>query len=244
MRTRPRTFCRTIAPILLVPVLAMAQEMDPALPFASRPNSPAPTASPAAATPFYTHIVEASARFGLPERWIRAVIAVESAGDPRAVSTAGAMGLMQIMPATWAELRAAHGLGVDPFDPRDNILAGTAYLRELYDRFGIRGFPAAYNAGSDRYARHLATGRPLPRETRAYVARLAPLIGQTSGARRSVSDSSAARDWRDAGIFAQPPARGTSARTEPPGRRTERPDAALDLRSTELFVPVRTGDRL
>jgi soluble lytic murein transglycosylase-like protein len=194
-------------------------------------------------TPIDTHIAAASARFDLPERWIRAVIAAESAGDPRAVSTAGAMGLMQIMPPTWAELRAAHGLGADPFDPRDNILAGTAYLRELYDRFGIRGFLAAYNAGPDRYARHLATGRPLPRETRAYVARLAPDIDQASAVRRSVSDSPVSRDWRDAGIFAQPPARGTSARTEPSGRRTGRSEGASDTRPTSLFVPVRTGDR-
>lgn len=243
MRARQRMFCRIIAPILLVPVLAMAQQVDPALPFASRPNGPAPTASPAAATPFDTHIAAASARFGLPERWIRAVIAVESAGDPRAVSAAGAMGLMQIMPATWAELRAAHGLGVDPFDPRDNILAGTAYLRELYDRFGIRGFLAAYNAGPDRYTRHLATGHPLPRETRAYVARLAPVIDQASAVRRSVSDSPAARDWREAGIFAPRPAHSTRARSAPFGRRTERPDGALDTRSMALFVPVRTGDR-
>ena len=46
------------------------------------------------------------------------------------------MGLMQIMPKTWAELRARYGLGADPFDPRDNILAGAAYIRELHDRYG------------------------------------------------------------------------------------------------------------
>ncbi|MCC5967787.1 MAG: transglycosylase SLT domain-containing protein, partial [Natronohydrobacter sp.] len=73
----------------------------------------------------------------------------ESAGNPRAVSHAGAMGLMQVMPGTWAELRAAHQLVDDPFDPRDNILAGAAYLRQMYDRFGSPGFLAAYNAGPD-----------------------------------------------------------------------------------------------
>ncbi len=101
---------------------------------------------------------------------------VESAGNVRAVSSAGAMGLMQIMPATWAELRIRHRLGADPFDPRDNILAGAAYLREMHDRYGSPGFLAAYNAGPGRYEEYLA-GRPLPAETRAYVAMLAPIVG-------------------------------------------------------------------
>ena len=104
-------------------------------------------------------IAEASRRFGVPPHWIRAVMQAESAGDPSAVSEAGAMGLMQVMPETWDELRTAHGLGDDPFDPRDNVLAGAAYLRAMYDRFGSPGFLAAYNAGPERYAEHLATGR-------------------------------------------------------------------------------------
>ena len=73
----------------------------------------------------------------------------ESGGEMRAVSPKGAMGLMQIMPDTWAELRSRYGLGADPYDPHDNIMAGTAYLRELHDRFGERGFLAAYNAGPE-----------------------------------------------------------------------------------------------
>jgi soluble lytic murein transglycosylase-like protein len=76
------------------------------------------------------------------------------------------MGLMQIMPETWATLRLRYGLGADPFDPHDNILAGAAYLRELHDRYGSPGFLAAYNAGPARYEDHLATGQPLPAETR------------------------------------------------------------------------------
>jgi len=99
------------------------------------------------------YIAEASRRFGVPVAWIRAVMRAESAGEARAVSSAGAMGLMQIMPATWADLRARHGLGRDPYDPRDNILAGTAYLRELHDRYGSPGFLAAYNAGPGRVRR-------------------------------------------------------------------------------------------
>ena len=84
---------------------------------------------------------------------------------------------MQIMPDTWAGLRLRYRLGRNPSDPHDNILAGAAYLREMHDRFGAAGFLAAYNAGPGRYAEYLAAGRPLPAETRAYVAALAPLIG-------------------------------------------------------------------
>jgi hypothetical protein len=82
------------------------------------------------------------------------------------------MGLMQLMPGTWQAMRSAHGLGSDPDDPRDNILAGTAYLRAMYDRFGYPGLFAAYNAGPARYADHLARGRRLPSETVAYVAKV------------------------------------------------------------------------
>jgi hypothetical protein len=126
--------------------------------------------------PFAAFIAEASKRFAVPEHWIRAVMHVESAGKSQARSQKGAMGLMQIMPETWAELRARYGLGADPYDPRDNILAGAAYMRELHVRYGSPGFLAAYNAGPRRYQQFLATGRPLPDQTLAYVATLAPLI--------------------------------------------------------------------
>src|SRR5690606_12918304 len=99
----------------------------------------APLAAPVPHDPFAPHIAEAAAWFGLPEHWIAAVLQAESAGDPRAVSRAGAMGLMQVMPETWAELRARHRLGPDPFDIRDNIHAGAAYLREMLDHYGNVG---------------------------------------------------------------------------------------------------------
>jgi len=122
-----------------------------------------------------TYIGEAARRFELPEIWIRRVIAAESGGRThiggRPIrSGAGAMGLMQLMPGTWAELRLRLDLGHDPDDPRDNILAGAFYLRQMHDRFGYPGLFAAYNAGPARYARHLTTGVALPRETQAYVA--------------------------------------------------------------------------
>lgn len=121
-------------------------------------------------------IAEAASRFGLPEHWIRAVMGVESAFQVRAVSSAGAMGLMQVMPQTYAELRVRYGLGADPFHPRDNVMAGAAYLREMFDRFGAPGFLAAYNAGPQRYLQHVTQGRQLPLETRNYVAKLAPAL--------------------------------------------------------------------
>lgn len=131
-------------------------------------------------------VTEAARVFGLPERWIWAVMRAESAFDPTATSRAGAMGLMQVMPATYAELRARYRLGPNPYAPRDNIMAGTAYLRELYDRFGGPGFLAAYNAGPGRYAEHLQTGRTLPLETRLYVARIAPQLGKDGALPASV----------------------------------------------------------
>jgi hypothetical protein len=136
----------------------------------------------AAQTIHAAEIAAASQRFGIPEAWIRAVMRAESAGDRHAVSYRGAVGLMQVMPATWASLRVQHGLGADPFAPQDNILAGTAYLREMLDRFGsVPLMLAAYNAGPRRVEAHLATGQPLPTETRAYVAALAPLLTGDAG---------------------------------------------------------------
>lgn len=137
-----------------------------------------PVGSPAqiSGTSFAPHVRDASRRFGLPEAWIYAVIRVESAGRIRAVSPAGAMGLMQLMPGTWARQRARFALGTDPFDPRDNIMAGTSYLREMYDRYGAAGFLAAYNAGPGRFEEWRDKGRPLPRETRRYVASIALLL--------------------------------------------------------------------
>ena len=126
-----------------------------------------------------SEIASASARFGVPEAWIRQVMRIESGGETLLrgrpiVSRAGAMGLMQLMPGTWRDMRAGLGLGPDPHDPADNIQAGTAYLRVMYDRFGYPGLFAAYNAGPGRYAASLSGARQLPAETRAYVAAVAP----------------------------------------------------------------------
>lgn len=139
---------------------------------------PGPAAADAVARwrPFIT---EASQRFGIPETWIVRVMRAESGGmteiDGRPIrSGKGAMGLMQLMPGTWSDMRARLGLGADPDDPRDNILAGTCYLRLMYDRFGYPGLFAAYNAGPGRYAEWLAGRATLRDETIAYVAKVAP----------------------------------------------------------------------
>jgi len=134
--------------------------------------------APAQASPvdrWRSLIEQASIRFGIPARWIEQVMAAESAGlpvlDGKPIrSRAGAIGLMQLMPATWAAMRVRFKLGDNPDDPADNILAGTAFLRLMYDRFGYPGLFAAYNAGPALYARSLAGGSPLPVETRAYLA--------------------------------------------------------------------------
>ena len=189
------------------------------------------------AHPHADHIAEASQRFGIPEHWIRAVMEVESAGRVTAVSSAGALSLMQIMPGTWTELRLRHRLGNDPFEPRDNILGGTAYLREMYDLFGAPGFLAAYNAGPSRYAEHLATGRALPRETRDYVAMLAPMIVSELP---PDSRHSAVRptDWREAALFVAP---ADGAPTTVPAQLHRQPDA--DLRSPEPHAVAPSADR-
>jgi soluble lytic murein transglycosylase-like protein len=116
-------------------------------------------------------ITEASQRFHVPKAWIRAVMAHESGGrtmlgqDKPIVSRAGAIGLMQVLPATYDEMATRHRLGANPFDARDNIMAGTAYLRWLHQRYGFPKMFAAYNAGPGR----VEQGGKLPAETRAYV---------------------------------------------------------------------------
>ncbi|MBB2177154.1 lytic transglycosylase domain-containing protein [Gluconacetobacter johannae] len=132
--------------------------------------------------PWRPYILDASSRFSVPQPWIRAVIQQESGGheylDGQPItSSAGAMGLMQLMPQTYADMQAQNGLGPDPYEPRDNILAGTAYLRQMYDRYGAPGFLAAYNAGPQRLDDYLQTGRALPNETINYLASVTPNLG-------------------------------------------------------------------
>ena len=140
--------------------------------------------------PWGPYISKASARFDVPERWIREVMRVESGGlmyqgGRLTTSSAGAMGLMQVMPGTYEELRARHSLDDDPFHPYDNIMAGTAYIREMYDLYGSPGFLAAYNAGPRRFEDYAIRNRGLPNETRRYVAKIAPNIAEHRPQRES-----------------------------------------------------------
>jgi soluble lytic murein transglycosylase-like protein len=164
-----------------VAILALASPVGAMA--ADPPSTPsAPLAAPPLATPpliarWSAFIAEAAERFAIPPAWIAAVMRAESAGLTQLnghpiTSRAGAMGLMQVMPETYAAMRAQHHLGLDPYDPHDNILAGAAYLRAMYERFGYPGLFAAYNAGPARYAAYLDTVTPLPGETRAYILSL------------------------------------------------------------------------
>lgn len=194
--------------------------------------------------PFAAFVAEASRRFDVPATWIRAVMQAESDGDVRAVSPKGAMGLMQIMPGTWADLRARYHLGADPFDVHDNILAGAAYLRELYERYGAPGFLAAYQAGPGRYDEYLATGRPLPADTRAYVATLAPVVGAAPGnGDLAVADPQA---WMRAPLFAVRGESASAAANAAHGSQSDRVSlhrangdiSTFGSSSDGLFVPV------
>ena len=127
-------------------------------------------------------IGEASKRFDVPEKWIRIVMQVESGGrtmageKQRIVSRAGAMGLMQLMPDTYRDMRTEFGLGSDPFAPRDNIFAGAAYLHWLKGKYGYPAMFAAYNDGPGNLEARLMNAGLLPQETRTYVARVTAAI--------------------------------------------------------------------
>jgi hypothetical protein len=146
-----------------------------------------------------SHAAEAALRSRLSETVILRVMHVESRGRAHAISPKGAMGCMQIMPATWRYLTGRHGLGADPWDPRFNMIGGALYLAEMARRFGFPGAYGAYNAGPERYARHVRGAASLPAETRAYMASLS---GRAPAqiARGDVAGPAATR-WQEAGLF-------------------------------------------
>ena len=185
-------------------------------------------------------VAEAAERFDIAAAWIRAVMRAESDGDARSTSSKGAMGLMQIMPQTWAELRIHYGLGEDPYDPHDNIMAGAAYLRELFERYGNPGFLAAYNAGPGRYEAS-RKGRPLPAESRAYVDKLAPDIAREPSElavpARSETSTVETPSWAQSSIFAVQPVRTSTA--DPVS--TDRAQAAPDVRDVSAITPQPAG---
>ncbi|ASL41096.1 MULTISPECIES: lytic transglycosylase domain-containing protein [unclassified Acetobacter] len=166
-----------------------AYERSEANPAAYRPVG-------SAENPWGPYIKEASQRFSIPESWIRAVMQQESGGHQYldgqlTTSSAGAMGLMQLMPATYADMQSQFNLGGDPYNPHDNIMAGAGYIRQMYDHYGAPGFLAAYNAGPQRVDDYLTSGRPLPDETVNYVASITPHLGTTTAPTGSFAPSSA-----------------------------------------------------
>lgn len=126
-------------------------------------NGDRPSAAAPAATPVWPLLDDAARRHGLPPALLRAVAWQESRGRTTAVSRKGALGVMQLMPAT------AASLGVDPLNLHQNVRGGALYLRRQLDRFGSVPLAlAAYNAGPAAVARF--GGMPPYRETHAYVA--------------------------------------------------------------------------
>ena len=166
------------------PQTAARAPLQPATPvYHADPASYAPPGPPG--DPWGPYIKEASTRFTVPEKWIREVMRQESGGHEYiggglTTSSVGAMGLMQLMPVTYAQMRDRYGLGPDPYAPHDNIMAGTAYIGEMYARYGSPGFLAAYNAGPGRLDSYLVGGTPLPHETVGYLASIAPRLGDAS----------------------------------------------------------------
>ncbi|MBY5867802.1 lytic transglycosylase domain-containing protein [Rhizobium leguminosarum] len=194
--------------------------------------------------PWAKHITEAAKRFAISERWIRAVMQAESDYDPLAVSPKGAMGLMQIMPVTWKELRTRYRLGDDPYQPRDNILAGAAYLAELHDLYGSPGFLAAYNAGLGRYEKHLVSDERLPAETVNYIAKIMSLIDMDTAVPMRTVVHPSRTSWSIAPLFVARSLTGNGDDNEtvkhPSGRsssaRTIVDPSALARPSDGLFV--------
>ena len=191
-------------------------------------------AEPISADAWREFIAEAATRYAVSEALIRAVMHAESGGDTRpdrrsVTSSAGAMGLMQLMPETYAELRERYGFGIDPFDPHDNILAGAAYLQEMQRRFGWPYFLAAYQAGPRRVDEYLTRGIPLPPSTTNYVSNIHRSLGLNSP---DLESSTSAATSATASLFARVNVASSMA--------TTRVTAVIPL---SIFVPLQRTDR-
>lgn len=166
---------------------ALVTRIEPdEVPYAEAPARPAAASRGSARASGYTEIAaivqRVAADEGVDPNLVHALIEVESSYRPRARSPKGAMGLMQLMPATARAYELA-----DPYDPRANIQAGTRHLKSLLGRFDLDLALAAYNAGAGAVERH--GGIPPYRETRAYVARVRRLLDLSSQNQPSPSDN-------------------------------------------------------
>jgi soluble lytic murein transglycosylase-like protein len=218
-------------------MLCVCATLGAVTPTAAAESSAVSQTAPALITRWSPLIKEASRRFGIAEDWIKAVMRMESGGHTIAAdghpitSPKGAMGLMQLMPETWHDMQRAYGLGSDPYDPHDNVMAGTAYLRWLHEKFGFPQMFAAYNAGPGTVGSQASGTNELPQETRNYVQGIARILGPEAGV-AAVSQASAqvaeAESHRGMAVFTRPdgsqvsidPASVTSVRAAMPDEYT------------------------
>lgn len=239
VRSRDVSIAGGLRGVVIVSAVVIALTMASG-PVRAQPAADPHMSDPSAVAPIAAFVAEASRRFGIPAALISAVMHAESAGEMHAVSPKGAMGLMQIMPSTWADLRKRYHLGANSYDAHDNIIAGAAYLRELLDRYGAPGFLAAYNAGPARWEDHLATGRPLPAETHAYLARLAPIVGDGT-AESGMLLASIARSWTAAPLFPVRPSGASAERMTALRPRVHRKSNARPVQDWTALAPMSHG---
>ncbi len=193
--------------------------------------------------PWGPYVSAASQRFNVPTSWIHNVMRVESGGNEYmdghlTVSAAGAMGLMQLEPETYREMAAQYGLGPDPFNPYDNIMAGTAYIHQMYLIYGSPGFLAAYNAGPGRLDEYVTDHVPLPQETQAYLAMIAPRIaGDYPGG--SVAGDSGADE--QLAMNSPPPTADQEAEAEPESAPVSAPPQQAAIDQDALPAPVASA---
>ncbi len=204
-----------------------------------------PTVSPTVAQ-WQPLIAEAAAQTGVPASWIARVLEVESSGRTTLhgrpiTSPTGAMGLMQIMPGTYADLRRRCGLGADPYDARNNIFAGAAYLQAMYRRYGYPLLFAAYQAGPTRVDAWLFDGEPLPEATRVYLRKFIPATILPS--RQTVLHSKSGQGSPDTGANVEvfPPPNAVSDTHKSAAYPAVRPQ---NPRTNSVFVTPSSGDGL
>ena len=183
---------------------------------------------------------EAAKRFHVQRDWIVAVMRQESGGrtvlpgDVPITSIKGAMGLMQVMPDTYRDMRLDYRLGQDPYDTHDNVMAGAAYIKFLQGKYGYPALFAAYNDGPGNLEANLAGKRDLPAETIAYLTNIrirlgdAPKAGE-NGLKGSALGATVTFTRPDGQSIAIDGASVKGVRAVLPGEYPESAAAVLDL---------------